>query len=553
MAQEKLSPRQKMIGLMYLVLTAMLALNVSKEAVEAFKNIDKGLSQTLANYSAKNSMIYETFDRVAAQNPAKAGPARDKAYEVKQRSDELFDYLQDLKIEIIKTAEGDDTPAVNGREVIIEEVKKIDQIDVPSQILIGAHENGKANDLKALIASYRDDMITLLNGKSVSIEESLRSIFNTDDVINKEGEKERWENYTFQMLPLVAAVTLLSKMQVDVRNAETDLLNFLYEQIDARSFKFNKIFATVKPASTYVMQGNDYMAEVFLTAIDTTQVPTITVGDYRSTVNADGTVKYEMAGDYITLPVDQAGRGVYKVRASSIGPKTWGGLITLKAPDGTIVSYPFKEEYSVGAPNVVISPTAMNVLYAGIENPIDISVPGVGSDKIRANMKNGTILKGKVKNTKGENFPGEWKAMPANEAVGQTAQIIVSAEISGKLQPFQPMEFRIKAIPKPVAMFAGKTGSTSVSKSELEAQQALFAVLEGFDFDLRYNITEFRISTTEKGFDISRDSKNNLLTADQKALIKGLTRGRKLIIENIKAMGPDRRPQDLAPIIITVN
>jgi len=127
MAHEKLSPRQKMIGMMYLVLTAMLALNVSKEAVEAFKNVDRGLSRTLANYAAKNSQMYEAFDKAATTNPAKAGPARDKAYMVKQRSDELFDYLQDLKIEIIKTAEGEDTPAVVGRDVLIDEVKKIDE------------------------------------------------------------------------------------------------------------------------------------------------------------------------------------------------------------------------------------------------------------------------------------------------------------------------------------------------------------------------------------------------------------------------------------------
>ncbi|HOK25785.1 MAG TPA: gliding motility protein GldM [Bacteroidales bacterium] len=552
MAHEKLSPRQKMIGMMYLVLTAMLALNVSKEAVEAFKNVDKGLSKTIQNYAAKNSTIYEAFDRAAAQNPVKAGPARDKAYMVKQRSDELFDYIQDLKIEIIKKTEGDDTPAVVGREIIIDEVKKIDQRDVPSEVLIGAHEAGKGNDLKALIDSYREDMIRdVLEGKNPNLEESLRNIFNTDDVTTKEGEKVPWVNDNFQTLPVVAVICILSKMQVDVRNAETDLLNYLYEQIEARSYKFNKLVATVKPSSTYVMQGNDYTAEVFLTAVDTTQTPSITVGEYRTTTAADGSVKYEMVGNYVTLPIDQSGKGIYRVRATSIGQKTWGGLITIKAPDGTLVSYPFKESYSVGAPNVVISPTAMNVLYANIDNPIDISVPGVGSDKIRATMKNGTIARGRTKNSRGEFFPGEWIARP--EVVGQNAQIIVSAEISGKIQSFAPMEFRVKAIPKPVAKFANVTGNASLSKDIILAQQAVFADLEGFDFDLRYNVTEFRMTYNEKGFDIYRDSKSNRITPEQRQILNSLTRGKKLYIENIKAVGPDNRPQDLSPIIITVN
>lgn len=552
MAHEKLSPRQKMIGMMYLVLTAMLALNVSKEAVEAFKNVDKGLSKTIQNYAAKNSTIYEAFDRAAAQNPVKAGPARDKAYMVKQRSDELFDYIQDLKIEIIKKTEGDDTPAVVGREIVIDEVKKIDQRDVPSEVLIGAHEAGKGNDLKALIDSYREDMIRdVLEGKNPNLEESLRNIFNTDDVTTKEGEKVPWVNDNFQTLPVVAVICILSKMQVDVRNAETDLLNFLYEQIEARSYKFNKLVATVKPSSTYVMQGNEYTAEVFLTAVDTTQTPSITVGEYRTTTAADGSVKYEMVGDYLTLPIDESGKGIYRVRATSIGQKTWGGLITIKAPDGTLVSYPFKESYSVGAPNVVISPTAMNVLYANIDNPIDISVPGVGSDKIRATMKNGTIARGRTKNSRGEFFPGEWIARP--EVVGQNAQIIVSAEISGKIQSFAPMEFRVKAIPKPVAKFANVTGNASLSKDIILAQQAVFADLEGFDFDLRYNVTEFRMTYNEKGFDIYRDSKSNRITPEQRQILNSLTRGKKLYIENIKAVGPDNRPQDLSPIIITVN
>jgi len=539
---------------MYLVLTAMLALNVSKEAVEAFKKVDKGLTKTIENYAAKNGIIYEAFDKAAAQNPAKAGPAKERAMQVKQRADELFNYMQDLKIEIITTAEGSETLALKGREVIIEEVKKIDENNIPSEILIGANENGKANDLKALMASFRDDMIDIVGGKNVSIEESLKSIFNTDDGLNKSGEKERWENLTFQALPLVAVITILSKMQVDVRNAETDVITHLYEQIDARSFKFNKIIPTIKPASTYVMIGNEYQADVFLSATDTTQSPVITIGEYTTSTNADGTKKYEMVGNnYQTLTPDETGKATYRARPGSLGQKSLSGLITIKAPDGTVQSYPFNERYSVGESSVTVSPTAMNVLYAGIENPLDISVPGVGSDKVRVAMKNGSINKGKLKNTRGEFFPGDWKALPSSEAIGQMAQIIVSAEINGRLQQFPARDFRIKAIPKPVAAFANKSGEAKISKDEILAQQAIFANLEGFDFDLRYNVTQFKISINDKGFDFSESATGNRITPAQKALLQRATRGKKVYVEGIQAVGPDKRPQDLSPIIITVN
>ena len=553
MAHERLSPRQKMIGMMYLVLTAMLALNVSKEAVEAFIRVDKGLTKTIANYAAKNSIIYEAFDKAAAQNPAKAGPAKEKAYEVKQRADELFNYIQDLKIEIITTREGKDTKAVKGKEVDIEAVKFIDDTNVPSQILIGSNFQGKAFFLKTVIASYRDDMISMVGGKNMSIEESLKNIFNTEDGLDKAGDKERWETLNFQTLPLVAVITILSKMQVDVRNAETDVLNFLYEEIDKRSFKFNKLVPTIDAiSSTYVMQGNEYEARVFISATDTTQAPEIKIGNYTTTTDADGTPKYEMVGDYATLQNDEFGKGIYKVRASSLGQKSWGGLITLKAPDGSVLSYPFHSEYSVGEQNVVVSPTAMNVLYLGIENPIDISVPSVGSDKIKAIMKNGNIAKGQVKNSKGEFFPGNWVAIPAVE--GQNAQIIVSAEMNGKQQTFPPREYRVRRVPDPIGQFAGVSGEGPLAKGEILATQGVIAVLKDFDFDLRFKVVKFKLTYEDRGLYIEKTSNSNRITDEQqREVLSKLTRGKKLYVESIDAEGPDKKIRRLSPIIITVN
>jgi gliding motility-associated protein GldM len=540
-----------MIGMMYLVLTAMLALNVSKEAVEAFKKVDKGLTRTIANYAAKNAVIYETFEAKAAENLAKFGPARDNANIVKQRSDELFNYMQDLKIEIITKAEGGETPALRGRTVVIDSVVKIDENNVPSEVLIGANFQGKAFALKALIDEYRNDMIKMLDGKDQSIEESLTKIFNTEDGLDKSGEKERWETLTFQALPLVAVITILSKMQVDVRNAETDMLNFLYTQIEARSFKFNRLVPMVQSTSNYVMQGGEYDARIFFSAIDTTQAPTITVGQVKTTTNADGTKKYEMVGDYTTLPLDETGKGIYKVRATTIGPKSYTGLISLKAPDGTLLAYPFEERYSVGAQSVVISATAMNVLYLSIDNPIDISVPGVGQDKIRATMNNGTISKGKAMNSRGEPFAGDWIARPTVE--GQNAEIIVSADINGKQQTFPPKLYRVRAVPNPMASFANRSGEGTVPKGELTATEACFAVMKDFDFDLRFTVTEFTLTYNDKGFDISESSTTNRVTDKQRALLNRLTRGKKLYVEKIRATGPDKKIRDLAPIIITVN
>ncbi len=338
MAHERLSPRQKMIGMMYLVLTAMLALNVSKEAVEAFKRVDKGLTESIANYAVKNNLIYQEFDRAAAENPAKAGKYKTTAYAVKERADEAFNFIQSLKIEIINTAEGEGNPAVKGDEVIIEEVKKIDENNIPSQILLGANEKGKAYDLKDILTDYREFLIEALEGKNPTVEEGLNISLETKDGVNEDGEVEPWANLNFQTLPLVAVICILSEYQLAVRNAETEVLNYLYSQIDAASFKFNKLVPIVIPNSNYIQMGGEYEASVFISAIDTTQKPSVILTGGSQ------------------LEVDDMGRGIYRVKATSTGEKKWGGVISLKAPDGTLKEYPFDASYNVGESNCYCFP-----------------------------------------------------------------------------------------------------------------------------------------------------------------------------------------------------
>lgn len=530
MAHEKLSPRQKMIGMMYLVLTAMLALNVSKEAVEAFKKVDKGITLSVANYELKNNLTYSEFDRAAAENPTKAGKYKTAAYQVKERADEVFSFIQDLKKEIIIKAEGPETTAINGDQINIEEVKRIDENNIPSQVLIGASENGKATDLKALINDYREFLVSSMEGKNPTAEEVIRKSLNTDDGRDPDGQRTRWENMTFQTLPLVAVITILSEMQLNVRNAETEVLNTLYTQIDASSFKFNKLNAIVIPKSNYVTVGSDYEATVFISATDTTQKPEITVG---------GSL----------LPVDDAGRGVYKAKATSTGPKKWGGVISLKAPDGSLKKYDFDSEYSVGEPNVIVSPTAMNVFYAGIPNPIDVSVPSVSPDKIKVRVVNGTVTTEKVKNSKGETFKGTWAVRPT--AAGQNVQVIVSADIDGKTVQYAPYDFRVKPLPKPIAQFGGKS-TGGITRATAAAQQGVFAIMPDFDFDLNYTVTGYSVLYSDSRGDFEEYSTSSNLTAKQKELINRLTRGKYLTIKDIKAQGPDGRINDLLPVILKI-
>ena len=418
--------------------------------------------------------------------------------------------------------------------MVTDSIKKIDDNNVPSQILIGDNEDGLAFGLKTLVNEYRTFLVDeVLQGKNKAAEAAILASLNTDDGVDAAGDPASWEIYTFYHLPLIACITILSKIQVDVRNAETEVLNYLYSQIDASSFKFNKLKAIVIPTtSNYVTVGSTYEAQVFISAQDTTQQPEIKVGD-------------------MVLPLDEAGRGIYSARASSVGPKTWGGVINMPAPDGSIKPYTFDAAYYVGEPNVVVSATAMNVMYKGLDNPLDVSVPGVSPDKIKIKVVNGSYSTKKVQNAKGEYFRGNWAVSP--DEVGKNVQIIVSTEdATGKVSQNAPIEFRVKRLPDPTAKFGNKS-SGSITKSEALAQPGVFASLgSDFDFELKYDVVSYTLSYTDRMGDRNGDSKDWRLTEDQRKILNDVTRGRDITFKNIRAKGPDGIVRDLGAIVLRI-
>jgi gliding motility-associated protein GldM len=213
------------------------------------------------------------------------------------------------------------------------------------------------------------------------------------------------------------------------------------------------------------------------------------------------------------------------------------------------MDYPFDASYSVGEPNVVVSPTGMNVLYTGIENPLDVSVPGVGPDKIKLRITNGELSSGKVKNPSGQFFRGNYIIKP--KTPGQNVEVFVTADMNGKPMTFAPIPFRVKPLPTPIAVFAGKS-SGNVTRGSAIAAQGVFATLPDFDFQLVYNVTGFTVLYTDRGEDFELKSTGSAITAKQKELLNRLTRGKNLFIKDITAVGPDGRTKDLPPIILKI-
>jgi len=527
------STRQKMINMMYLVLTAMLALNVASEVLESFRIVDASLTQTLNNIKRKNDQIYGAFDAAYVANPTKVKEWKDKADQVNKKTVELITKIKDLKEELVLASGGEplkESRAAGGftlspsEPLIINSkgdtilIKKEDDLNTPSEIMI---QQKKANDLKNSINGYRDFLASFLEEGSTLRENVMKQLDTPDPRVDlsEGGEKKTWESLHFESKPLIAVITLLSKMQIDIENAETNVISTLYSNIDAASFKFNRLGARILAKSTYVLQGDEFEAEIFLAAEDTTQQPEIFVGNTKLTM--------------------RDGKGIYKASASQVGTFKWGGLIKYKNPEGNINSYPFEGEYQVGKPSATISPTKMNVMYVGIANPIKVSVPGVASENLIVALNNG----GRI-----EKAGDDYLAYPSKlDATGKNTSITVSAKFGGEIRSMGAMEFRVKEVPPPLATISGKNGG-NLKKEDLLAEDGVFADLKDFDFDLKFKVTQFDVNVSGT-YVKTYSSKDNKFTSEQKDQFSKLSVGGIIYIDNIMAKGDDGQPaRPLAPI-----
>lgn len=518
MAHGKETPRQKMIGMMYLVLTALLALNVSKDILDAFVLVDESLTVTTENFSEKNKLVYDEFDKAYTSNPNKVKKWKDYADQVRKGADELYKMINDLKIQIVQKADKK-TEAIVKDKVQSGKITTKDNTDIPAQLMVGDNNNGKGKELKNKIIKFRELLLSMVDKKDgVDVIKSIEKNLNTNDPPAKEGAQTTWESEHFEHLPLIAVTTIMSKMQSDIRNAESEITRYLYGRIESGSFKFNKLEPTIIANSNYILKGNEYQAEVFLGAFDTTQVPNIVV-------------------DGKTLPVKN-GRGVYTVSGGAPGNRKWGGIIEMKATDGTIIRKPFNAEYQVAEAQAVVSPTKMNVFYLGVDNPVSVSVPGVPGDKVFPSISNGSIRK----------IGNSYIVNPAHQG---TATVNVIAEIDGKRKSMGSMDFKVKEIPPPIPKVANRKSGT-VEKNILLAQMVVLADLENFDFDAKFTVTEFNVSAAIGGFTQDAPTKGNKITEAQKEIIRKVLKGTRLLFTNIRAVGPDGKTRDLNDIVFKI-
>ncbi|MFN8299148.1 MAG: gliding motility protein GldM [Chitinophagales bacterium] len=536
MAGGNLTPRQKMINMMYLVLTALLALNVSQEVLNAFRLVNEGLQTSSSSLSEKNAGIYKMFDKQMDTDKGKAQEFYDKAQKARKISADLNKLIESYKTEIVKQAKGIDPETGD----IVER----DNIDIATRMFVEEGEGVKrGRDLQQKILDARKQLLALSdNAVKISLDAQ------TPKKKGEEGAK--WEYLTFSHVPTTAAVTILSKFQQDVISSEGAVIEYLIKKIGETDFKFDALSAKVIAPSSYIMQGQPYKADIFLAAFNSTQQPEVFIGSLAGfKKNPDGT--YDKMDSQNPLPAGYSESSVLKAEGGmgkleqgtggSVGEKRYGGIIRVKNPVGGYTFYPFENAYQVAARAVVVSPTKMNVLYIGVPNPMKISVPGVGQGDVSASLNgSGSLAK---------NPDGTYTATVST--VGK-CKIAVSAKIDGKVQAMGEEEFRIKRIPDPIPTLGGKLRGGNTQPGSIKAQSGVVALLENFDFEATFKVVSFQMVFSSKGEIFKAETQGPLFNQQMKSFLDRAKPKDIIFIDEIKVVGPDNQPRKLGQIAFQI-
>lgn len=551
MAGGKLSPRQKMINMMYLVLTALLALNVSKEILDSFVTVNTGLEVTKLTLSTKMGDTYNEFGKLASENANKYGAAYKSAQDVKSEADRLFNYIDTIKARVIagteklpmdsvvlKDAQGRpmvrplDRVAGKDNYTVLTNMMGMGDPGAPTEVEYGAVE------LRRNLEAFRDKLKGVAKDNPILVA-NIDKMFYFEDLKDSGGKPVTWEALNFYHVPLAAGVTILSKIQMDIRNAEAELVNWMLGEVEGQSFKFNKLTAIVKPQSSYVTVGAKYSAEIFLGAYDDQNAPEVWI--CKPGARVDTTAKPpKIIGDSEKLPMNGA-KALLEQVASGAGLRQVSGIIKFKPVGGEEQIEAFFTEYEVAQPNLVVSPTKMNVFYRGVDNPVSVSVSGYSDKDIAASMTNGELRKG----------PEGYVIRPGRENEATVSATVTNPDGSKKAMP--GIKFRVKNVPNPTPYFAGKSvNDETIKKAELTAAAGVIAKMENFEFDLKFEIVEFRVTMIVGGTPLEQAVKGPAVSSAMKEMFQKAKPGQKIYIEGIKAKGPDGTVRNLGSLSFKV-
>lgn len=477
------TPRQKMINLMYIVLMALLALNVSSDVLHGFTLVDDSLVRTTANSAEQNRSLYDALAGYMKKNPEKVGPWYEKAMHVRRMSDSLYLFVGDLKAKINESNQED--------------------LEAAAYVMF-APGSGKGKVLASGISRYKSEILAQI----------------TDPIQKKIIEDNLTLNIPrlFESTPVAAAATLLSKLQSDIRYAEGEVLHTLTKDIDIQDVRVNQINAYVIPNSQHVVRGGKFCAQIILAAVDSTQRPSIYVGNE---------------------PLPATANGLYETVCNNVGEFTLAGYLELNRGDGDVLRRDFSQKYTVVEPSATVSATLMNVLYAGYDNPISISVPGAPGSQVQASLANGNGTLKRVGNS--------YVAHPTT--IGKDAVIRVTATVDGRTQVMGDYTYRVRQLPDP-SPFIEYTdakgtpkryrGGSGLPKAVLMNTEGIVAAIDDGLLNINFRVLGFEtVFFDTMGNAVPEVSSSAAFSTRQKDMFRRLSRGKRFYISRVRAVGPD--------------
>ena len=484
-------PRQLMINLMYLVLTALLALNVSAEVMNAFFSLDKGLKNSRDIVEKNNNSLTAAIEKAAKDYPSpQAEDYKARAIKSNQIVNDFVSYIQVIRDNLYAKA-GGDNPKVPGQP------KDIRNKDITTKMFVsdglGQEMENKIKELRAELSTIVDNDAGTVASLPLAIEE-----------LPAGTKAKNWPEYKFKQMPIAAVFPLLGKIQSDAKNSSTAVLNYCATKVQGTDIKFDKFLPGVNPKKNYVILGEEFEAEVFLSAFSS---------------KADN-VSISVDGRNVSL---KDGVGSFTERPSTVGERKYSVSINLKNPTtGTTETVKKEFSYEVGQRSIAIQLDKMNVFYIGVVNPVSVSAAGVSSNLVQV-----TGSGVQVANKGGGHFditattPGE-------------ASLTVSAP--GVSQKFT---YRVKRIPDPTPLLGAKHKSKAMANGEFKAQGGIASVLEGFDFDAKCDIAGFEVTYLPKRQDpITKNNGGARWGSDVQDMINKAKPGDAYFFDEIKCKCP---------------
>ncbi len=527
-------PRQLMINIMYQVLTALLALNVSAEIFNAFEMVDEGLSSASASLDTSNAALPPAIIQGALKKKYLSAYV-DRIDGVQNLSSSATSYIDSI-VNVLIDESGTPDGKVDELDYVFvgdenkKELKGKKNYDGTTRIMVDA---GLGEELKNYMLNLKGKFAEFGDEKNINPDDKKfgEAVKDREELLSKipinideeawklsPNKKKNWSDFTFGHMPLGATMPIFSKFKNDIKASESAVLNYLAGQVGTTTdVVLDKFKVVSAPKKSYIIKGEKFETDVFLSAAAGKQSET------GISISVNGQ----------SLRADDEGVAKFSQSASSVGIKKYNAAITVTNPS-TGEKQTFREEfeYEVGERSVAISASKMNVFYIGVPNPVEVSAAGVSSEKVNVSMDGGggTISK---------NGDGTYTVnVTKPTASGQEAKINVSAPGMNASKGF-----RVKRIPDPVPKLSKNRGGV-IPSGELKAQPGVLPVLENFDFEARCNIVGFRMVRVAPRADAEiAANRGGKFSADAKRLINKAKPGDRYFFEDIKC----KCPGDIAP------